>query len=1306
MNLKKILITLTVIFLIAISLNVSSAETQINIDNSISGEIVEDYDTNYLEAEVNSEEDKSTIIDNTTSGGISNIINDEANYNTIYLNPGVYSGEDNTDITIDRNITIIGNSKNNSDVVIDGSNTNRIFNITPTGSLTLKNITLINGLVNQIGDERGGSINQNGGNLTIENCAFKNNSAINFDWDKNSFGFGGAISKLNGTTIIKNSFFEDNVATGGGAISQEGGILEIENCEFISNIGNYAGASIANGEIGTIIVKNSHFKGNKIKTEGGVIAIENGELIIENSTFENNEGIMGSSIFANDGDVKIITSSFIRNTAKDGGAIYQIEGSLTIDNSRFIHNEVEDNGGAIYLKNGTLEIKDTFFHGNEALNYGGAVYHEIGDLTIEGTIFDESFVGQNDTHRGYGGAIYKRQNDIKINNSTFMENGAYYGGAINVGNKTDFDSGLYTSTITISNSIFENNTGHYGGGIFTWYGDLNILNSNFTENKGIVSGAIGIYSDTLYINNSNFISNNAMIGGAIGTEQGEIKIENSNFRLNNGTLGAAACFERGDVEIINTLFYHNEAKNGAAIYQLDGTLKIENTQFIHNEVTNNGGAIYLENGTITITDSRFHGNEALNYGGAIYHNIGDLTIEGTTFDENMVNLNQANDGYHGYGGAISKRQGTITINNSTFIDNQAIFGGSINMGELKDAKNGNTTIKALISNTQFENNNASIGAGIFTWIGETTVKKSNFNNNKGQLGSAICTQNVIFNIYDSNFTSNNATIGGAIAIEDTELYIENSIFKNNSATGEDKATIGGAIALESGKLIVNNSNFQYNTGKNGGAIGNYEADVKIINSYFYHNEAENGGAIYQEEGTITIENSRIIHNEVTNNGGAIYLENGTITITDSRFHGNEALNNGGGVYHESGKLNISNSIFDENIAVEKGGAMYHNDDDISIVDSNLYNNTAENNIGGDLYNNGDVYIKNSNFTINYILVSKNITMYYKNGTHYVILLKKVDGTVVANSTINLILNGVKRNVTTDKNGEAIVTINYIPGNYSVIASYNSTDGNISLINKITVLTTIHGKDLQKFYRNDSQFYVKILDKKGNLLVNKNVTMNINGVFYTRQTDENGIVKLNINLIPGEYIITVNNTNDGLLESYKILVLPNIIAENLVKYYRNGSQFHATILDVEGKPIANKNVTMNINGVFYTRQTDEKGIVKLNINLNPKNYTITIEHPENGLKISKNIEVLPTLISEGLNKKFGGDETYEVKVLNDLGKPLTNANVTINIHGVFYKKITDDKGIARLNINLNPGIYIATAYYNNYATSNRIIVTKD
>lgn len=64
----------------------------------------------------------------------------------------------------------------------------------------------------------------------------------------------------------------------------------------------------------------------------------------------------------------------------------------------------------------------------------------------------------------------------------------------------------------------------------------------------------------------------------------------------------------------------------------------------------------------------------------------------------------------------------------------------------------------------------------------------------------------------------------------------------------------------------------------------------------------------------------------------------------------------------------------------------------------------------------------------------------------------------------------------------------------------------------------------------------------------------------------------------------------------IKVLPTILADNLVKYYLNGSQFYVKVIDGSGNPIVNTNVSMNINGVFYVRQTNSEGIATLNIKL--------------------------------------------------------------------------------------------------------------
>ena len=71
------------------------------------------------------------------------------------------------------------------------------------------------------------------------------------------------------------------------------------------------------------------------------------------------------------------------------------------------------------------------------------------------------------------------------------------------------------------------------------------------------------------------------------------------------------------------------------------------------------------------------------------------------------------------------------------------------------------------------------------------------------------------------------------------------------------------------------------------------------------------------------------------------------------------------------------------------------------------------------------------------------------------------------------------------------------------------------------------------YRDGSTFKTLLLDGTGHPLVNKSVQFNINGVFYSRITDENGFAYLNINLMSGKYIIS--SSYDGCTIANTIII---------------------------------------------------------------------------------------------------------------------------------------------------------------------------
>ncbi len=329
-----------------------------------------------------------------------------------------------------------------------------------------------------------------------------------------------------------------------------------------------------------------------------------------------------------------------------------------------------------------------------------------------------------------------------------------------------------------------------------------------------------------------------------------------------------------------------------------------------------------------------------------------------------------------------------------------------------------------------------------------------------------------------------------------------------------------------------------------------------------------------------------------------------------------------------------------------------------------------------------------------VIYGEDLSMYYKNGSRYEVSIYQ-DGKLInsQNNDSKVIFNVNGVNYTKELvNGKASIGINLNPGNYTITTFYHYTDGLATKTNNIEVLSTIQANDVVKFFRNGTQYCAKFLDGCGSPLVNASVIFNINGVFYKKQTDDNGMAKLNINLRPGVYILTAMHL-DALMYGSNITVLSTILANDVVKFFRNGTQYCAKFLDGCGSPLVNASVTFNINGVLYKKQTDYEGVARLNINLFPGKYILTAMHPD-GLMYGYNITVLSTIHGDDIVKFFRNGTQYCAKFLDGCGSPLVNASVTFNINGVLYKKQTDDNGMARLNINLFPGEYILTAIHLN------------
>ena len=590
-------------------------------------------------------------------------------------------------------------------------------------------------------------------------------------------------------------------------------------------------------------------------------------------------------------------------------------------------------------------------------------------------------------------------------------------------------------------------------------------------------------------------------------------------------------------------------------------------------------------------------------------------------------------------------------------------------------------------------------------------------------------------IWNANLTVNNSVFinnsavgsGGAINMYGGNSIINNSVFINNSATD-----YGGAIYVNKGNHVINNSVFINNTAKsyNGGAIYVYGNSI-ITNSIFANNTANYyGGAIYTYTGTIN--NSVLLNNSVTDKGKAVYISNGNTSNVEGNWWGSNAPDwdsviSGTSAPKSFVVLDVSFNEISYNTYNVIANLYLNGTQTIAniptrnvefkcgseVITDKMINGTYNKTYILDYGDDKEITVTVDNEIQNITLIGKekiitniilnDIVMIYQDGTRLIAVLTDIEGNPIANATIYFTINGVTYNRTTDNNGNASIALNLNPGEYNASVLFNGTDIYDSSSKDITVTikSTIDAYDIVKFYQNGTQFFATFIDGAGNVLANTNVTFNINGVFYTRETNENGTARLTINLRPGEYILTAINPNSTEQKGFNITVKSLIEANDLTKYFQNASRFEAKIYNKDGSLAVNKSVTFNINGVFYTRTTNNDGVVSLAINLRPGNYTITTMY--DGLDVGNAVNVLPTLLTNDLEMVYHDGSNFTAKALDGQGNPLANQNITFNVNGVFYHKVTDNDGIASLNINLNPGEYIITSIWNNYQVGNKITI---
>jgi predicted outer membrane repeat protein len=205
------------------------------------------------------------------------------------------------ELVIAKTLTVAGPGANL--LTVSGHHASRVFHV-EAATATVSGLTIADGSTT----DNGGGLRMDGGQLTVNNCTVRADSAPN----------GGAIHAGNGATLtIGNSAFAGNTA----------------------RLGNGGGINLNDG---TVTISNSTFAGNTAPYYGGGIYLESGTLTIGNSTLAGNSARYGGGMFSNE----MFTA---RNTIVAGNSGGDVMGSLSGDHNLIGGDpklgSLQDNGG-------------------------------------------------------------------------------------------------------------------------------------------------------------------------------------------------------------------------------------------------------------------------------------------------------------------------------------------------------------------------------------------------------------------------------------------------------------------------------------------------------------------------------------------------------------------------------------------------------------------------------------------------------------------------------------------------------------------------------------------------------------------------------------------------------------------------------------------------------------------------------------------------------------------------------------------------------------------------------------------------
>ena len=1231
---RKKFLTVFFILLFLLCLSVVSA-TDENTNSSI---VAQDYDGNEFYVDLGGDDSNSGQL-NSPFNSINKAVevsNPRDNV-VIHLGEGTFEGNGNVMISINKahlsqggSITIVGAGADKT--IIKGSSAYYAFNIYADSVVTLRDLSIVD-----CKSVEGGAI-CNSGTLLVDNCIFRNNFAFNA---------GGAISSIeNGDCKIYNSVFINNSVTcndeyenaNGGAVYSLKSDLLVDSCRFV---GNFAKGNCLNAISGGAIYVGAYL--NNVPS-------------VKNSNFINNY---------------VVSTSFRTNWEyAKGGSIYMINCNLF--NDSFINSSVTGNngvGGSYYSEPKYLNSISNILRINSSVNgvlesniypadYDGKYSNEVVVyVSVNGN--DENGNGSfNNPYATIANAIAKSAGNV-YNLKVYLLDGVYSGAGntnislpssmniqiAGIGSKVIIDgsgsnwfaanersiSGFkyVLSNLTLIN-FKAKSTGYKKEnniGVISNYADLTIDNCIF---KNIIGSSISNYDlANLKVISSSFVDSKHswFYGGVLFNYDANARFYNcivNNYSSTDIFYSTAVNTENVYLEFFNSTFKNLKSFDSRCKFL--GASNTNVTMSYVNYADNDCNfAVAYDKSSVKIDNSVFKNSNWLSgsVNGMIWNvcNSSFININSLTFSS----INDYKSNFNGClfdGGNVEFRGNTITVGNSSFYNNKVIIVNN-------DNQKGN-----LDFNYNYWNNN----------------------NPKNMIDT---TANVKLNYWIVKHLSAENLFNDSYKVVISYKLFDGSNYKNYDVryvpvkpVRFTLITSKGTNSLNSGTLINDIFEFINTANDDRNVVVSFTDNTKLNITLYNQHKVDTNIDLSQK--TAKIGDIVEINVNIKDNKTGLAVDFGIVEI----YLNNKLISSN----------NVTGLAISKSITVDESKSFYN----ISVIykGNNKYADSSNSAI-----------LRISSIPLETVIISKDLTKYYKNGSQFDVVLKDVLGNVLVGKIVKITINGVTYNKITNDKGEARLSINLFPGVYNITVLFEDDDNYVKSLNtnKIVVLSKI----ITKFVDNN-KFIVKLVNDDGTPKTNASLAIIANGVQYNRITNGSGEARLNVRLNPNNYIFAVTDGQEVVSSS--VNVLSTIETSDISMFYKDGTKYSVKLCDLDGNIMPNKNVAITINGVTYNKVTDSNGVAYLNINLNPGTYSVWATYGDK--TVCNTVSISPmvvSMVSSSVNIQQG--TFYKVKFSDALSNPIVGQEVGILINGIMYHRVTDELGVASIKINLNPGSYM-------------------